>query len=435
MIKTISVGEVEALLEQGYTVKVKSLNNEFIKITKYINKGILDTYKIILENGKNINTSLDHMCFTNAGWVMTRNLLTNVHSILCEDNTYSIVVDVQFIGKHKIVDITVDHPDESYFGNGILNHNSGKSLLVAHIMAETQKRDGIAVIIDTEFATDKDFLAAVGVDLSKLIYINDSILENAFEIIENIVETVRKNNSDRLICIAIDSIMGATDESEDESDWSKTGYATQKARVLGKAMRKITSLIAKHRIALVLTNQLRAKLNAMFGDPWTTSGGKAIPFHSSLRLRLQQLNQLKIKDKVVGIKTRVKVVKSRLGSMYNTCSFDIYFDRGIDTVSTWFDVGKLHKLIIPAKKLEDETQPESKTNKYKEVKGQYMLEGDPEMNRFQLPSFKETVLDVPELKHILYEGIAEAVLLKYRDINKNPINREEVIYGTGQDED
>jgi len=313
---------------------------------------------------------------------------------------------------------------------------TGKSLLIAHLMAETQKRGGIAVIIDTEFATDKDFLAAIGVDLSKLIYINDSVLENAFEIIENIVETVRKNNSDRLICIAIDSIMGATDESEDESDWSKTGYATQKARVLGKAMRKITSLIAKHRIALVLTNQLRAKLNTMaFADPWTTSGGKAVPFHASLRLRLQQLNKLKIKDKVVGIKTRVKVVKSRLGSMYNTCSFDIYFDRGIDTVSTWFDVGKLYKVIIPAKKLEDETQPESKTNKYKDVKGQYMIEGDPKMTRFQLPSFKESILDVPELKQILYDAIADAVLLKYRDINQNPINRNEIEYGTGQDED
>ena len=358
---------------------------------------------------------------------------------LDEDESASEVVDWVSTGD-PIIDMCISNRKNGGIHVGRVTEitgleSSGKSLLVAHIIAETQKRGGIGVIIDTEFATDKEFLKAIGVDLSKLVYVNTHLIENVFQIIENIIETVRKTDENKLVTIAVDSIMGTTDESEDEADWGKAGFATQKARVLGKAMRKITSTIANHRIALVLTNQLRTRLGVMFGDPYTTSGGKAIGFHSSLRLRLSQMNKIKIKEKVTGVKTKLVVKKSRLGSMYNECTFDIFFDRGLDAVSAWFDVGKQHKLIIPAKKLEDETKPEGPKNKMKEVKGWFMLDADEEHVRFQLSHFKEIILDDDKKKQILYDGIANAVLLKYRDKNSvEPINKEEVDYIAGEDD-
>jgi len=310
--------------------------------------------------------------------------------------------------------------------NGL--ESSGKSLLIGHLLKETQKKGGIAVLIDTEFSVDRNFLAAIGVDLSKMIYVPTNLIENAFQIIENIIETVRKENSDRLITVAVDSVMGATDKNELEGDWEKKGYATQKSIILGRAMRKITETIAKHRIALVFTNQLRSKIGVMFGDPWTTSGGKAIPFHSSLRLRLKMMSKIKIGDKVVGIKTNCGVIKSRLGSMYNSCNFDIYFDRGIDAENTWFEQGKAVGAIIKAKALTDPSLPEGPKNKYKEVKGYFMLSNDPERKRFNASTFADVILTDEKNKEFLLNEIAEKVMLKYSS-DKEAINKELIEYG------
>ena len=310
--------------------------------------------------------------------------------------------------------------------NGL--ESSGKSLLIGHILKETQKKDGIAVLIDTEFSVDRNFLSAIGVDLSKLVYVPTNLIENAFQIIENIIETVRKENSDRLITIAVDSVMGATDETENEGDWGKAGYATQKAIILSRAMRKITERIAKQRIALIFTNQLRTKMGVMFGDPWTTSGGKAIPFHSSLRLRLKMMSKIKVGDKVIGIKTNCGVIKSRLGSMYNTCNFDIYFDRGIDAENTWFEQGKAVGAIIKAKALTDPNQPEGPKNKYKEVKGYFMLANDPERKRFNSSTFADVALSDPKNKEFILNEIAQKVMLKYCT-DKEAIKKELIEYG------
>lgn len=359
--------------------------------------------------------------------------------LLDEDEPASEIVDWVSTGD-PILDMSISNRKNGGIPVGRVTEvtgleSSGKSLLIGHIIAETQKRGGIGVIIDTEYATDKDFLQAIGVDLSKLVYVETHLIENVFQIIENIIATVRKTDENKLITIAVDSVMGASDESEDEADWSKAGFATQKARVLGKAMRKITSSIANHRIALIFTNQLRVRLGIAFGDPYTTSGGKAIPFASSLRIRLQQLNKIKTKDRVAGIKTKCTVKKSRLGSMYNECTFDIYFDRGIDTLTTWFDMGKKLGLIVPGKKLEDETKPEGPKNKMKVVKGWFMLAGDEEQSRFQGSSFKSTILDNEVKKQMLYDGICDSVLLKYRDPNDlEPIDKSEIVYTDGEDD-
>ena len=167
---------------------------------------------------------------------------------------------------------------------------SGKSLLSAHLLAETQKLGGIAVLIDTENAVSREFLEAIGVDVSKMLYVAAETVEQCFEYTETIIEKVRTQSKDKYVTIVVDSVAAASTEKEMEADYSKDGYATDKAIIISKAMRKITNLIGRQKITLVFTNQLRQKMNAMpFSDPWTTSGGKAIAFHASVRLRLKSM--------------------------------------------------------------------------------------------------------------------------------------------------
>lgn len=301
--------------------------------------------------------------------------------------------------------------------------SSGKSLLVGHILAETQKKGGIAVLFDTEQSADKNFLKAIDVDLDKLIYVDEQLIEVVFETIEKIVETVRKSDNDKLVTIVVDSIMGATNKIEFDANFDKSGYATQKAIILSQAMRKINGTVGKQRIALIFTNQLRTKLNVMFGDPYDVSGGKAIPFHASLRLRLRYTAKIKDKNKnVIGVKTSAEVVKSRIGPPFRKLEFEIYFDRGIDSIKTWFDAGKISGAIVDAQK-------EDEKGKLKKVKGYFALKDNPTGERFQYPDFKSKILDIPKLKEKLYNDIADYFIMKYVDPkNLVPISEDDITY-------
>ena len=145
---------------------------------------------------------------------------------------------------------------------------SGKSLLANHLLAETQKKDGVAVLIDTENAVSTDFLSAIGVDVSKLLYVAADSVEQCFEMTETIIEKVRQADRDRLVTIVVDSVAAASTTVEIASEHGKDGYATDKAIIISKAMRKITNLIGRQKVLIIYTNQLRVKMNAMFGDPW-----------------------------------------------------------------------------------------------------------------------------------------------------------------------
>ena len=226
---------------------------------------------------------------------------------------------------------------------------SGKSLVAAQILANTQKKGGLAVFIDTENAVNEEFLECLGIDTKKLLYIQLETVEDIFEVIENIISKVRESDKDRLVTIVVDSVAAATTRVEQEADYSKDGWSTGKAIVISKAMRKCTNMIGRQRIALIFTNQLRQKLGVMFGDPWTTSGGKALQFHASCRLRLKAAGQIKAKvngkDQVVGIKTKCIVVKNRMGPPLRTSEFDIYFESGIDDLGGWLRILKDYGMI------------------------------------------------------------------------------------------
>ena len=198
--------------------------------------------------------------------------------------------------------------------NGL--ESSGKSLIGTHILAETQKKGGLAVYIDTETSVSREWLEKIGIDVQNLLYLHVETVEDIFECIENIITKIRESDRDRLVTILVDSLAAASTKVEMEADFDKDGWATAKAIVISKAMRKITQMVGRERVALVFTNQLRQKLGVMFGDPWTTSGGKALPFHSSTRIRLKNMGQIKdTKKNTLGMKARAQIIKNRLGHL------------------------------------------------------------------------------------------------------------------------
>ena len=228
--------------------------------------------------------------------------------------------------------------------NGL--ESSGKSLLGAHIIAETQKKGGVGIYIDTETSVSTEFLGAIGVDVESMLYLHLETVEDIFSAIEEIVAKVRESDKDRLVTILVDSLAAATTKVELEAEFDKDGWATSKAIILSKAMRKITQMIGRQKIVLVFTNQLRQKLGVMFGDPWTTSGGKALPFHASTRIRLKNLGQIKDKkNNNIGMKMRAQVIKNRLGPPMRHADFELYFETGIDDDGSWLKVMKEHKLV------------------------------------------------------------------------------------------
>jgi len=171
-------------------------------------------------------------------------------------------------------------------------------------------------------------------------------------------------------------------------------------------MRKITNLIGRQKITLVFTNQLRQKMNAMFGDPWTTSGGKALAFHASVRLRLKNMGQIKQKvngqDKTIGMKVRCQVIKNRMGPPLRAADFEIFFDRGIDNYGSWIGVMKENKLVKQGGAwytyIDTETGEEIK---------------------FQSKDFIDLMEEREDIRDQIYKKICEATILQYKSDSKD----------------
>ena len=277
--------------------------------------------------------------------------------------------------------------------NGL--EGSGKSLIGAHALASTQRKDGLAVYIDTESAVSSEFLQAIGVDTDSMLYVHLETIEDIFDTIETIVTKIRESSKDKLVTILVDSLAAASTKVEMDADFDKDGWATSKAIVLSKAMRKITQMIARQKVCLIFTNQLRQKLGVMFGDPWTTSGGKALPFHASTRIRLKNMGQIKdTKKDTIGIKIRAQVIKNRLGPPLRSAEFPLFFDKGIDDYGSWLTVMKDHKLV-------------------KQAGAWYtFVDQNGEEHKFQSKDFGALISDV-ETQEYIYDSICEKLILKY----------------------
>lgn len=278
---------------------------------------------------------------------------------------------------------------------------SGKSLIMAHALANTQKKGGLAVYIDTENALSEDFLRAIGVNVNDMLYIPLETIEDIFEAIESIVESIRKTSKDRLVTIVVDSVSAATTKVEQDADFDKDGWATSKAILMSKAMRKITNTIGKQRVLLLCASQLREKMGVMFGDKYTTSGGKALGFHASCRIRLKPIGKLKsgsgATEQIIGVQTEAQVIKNRMGPPFKKAEFDVYFDSGIDDVNSWLKLLK----------------------NYGRVSGsgawyQIVNENTGEIHKFQAKDWRSLIRENAELRDYCLKQIYDIYIMKYR---------------------
>lgn len=216
---------------------------------------------------------------------------------------------------------------------------SGKSLLLTQILANTQKKGGLAVLIDTENALNPLFAERVGLDLTSLVYIQCGTVEEVGETIEKVITMARAKDVKRIITIGWDSVAATPPKAELEGDYDPNSRVGLQAKAIAKMMRKLTQTVGRDRITLVFTNQMKVKIGVMFGDPMGTPGGKAIPYHASVRVRLNRSSELKNDDKsVFAVHTKAKVIKGRLGPPLRTCEFDIHFSDGVDDKSSIRDL-------------------------------------------------------------------------------------------------
>ncbi|MAF26226.1 hypothetical protein CL634_11745 [bacterium] len=215
----------------------------------------------------------------------------------------------------------------------------GKSHIAIQIARTTQQLDGIVVYIDTENATSVENLKLLGVNISKrFVYVDTHCTEEVLSIAESTILKARAMEKDVPVTIIWDSVAASSPKAELDGDYEKNSIGLQ-ARTISKGMRKITGVIGNQNVLFVILNQIRTKIGVMYGDPTTTPGGKAIPFHSSVRIKLGAGQKIENKDKeVIGIHVSAKTIKNKVAPPFRTINFEIHFGKGIQEHEQVFDL-------------------------------------------------------------------------------------------------
>lgn len=216
--------------------------------------------------------------------------------------------------------------------------SSGKTTLSLHILAEVQKRGGLAAFIDAEHALDPEYAGRIGVKLDDLLISQPDTGEQALEICETLVR------SSAVDIVVVDSVAALVPRAEIEGEMGDAHVGLQ-ARLMSQALRKLTGVIAKSNTTVIFINQLRMKIGVMFGNPEVTSGGNALKYYASVRLDIRRTEQLKDGDNIVGNHVKVKVVKNKIAAPFRIAEFDIMYNEGISKAGDLIDLAVKHELV------------------------------------------------------------------------------------------
>jgi recombination protein RecA len=295
----------------------------------------------------------------------------------------------------------------------------GKSHIATQIARTTQQMGGIVVYIDTENATSVENLGMLGVDVSnRFVYVDTHCTEEVLSIAEATIMKAKAMDKDIPVTIVWDSVAASSPKAELLGDYDKESIGLQ-ARAISKGMRKITGVIANQSVLFVILNQTRTKIGVMFGDPTTTPGGKAIPFHASTRIKLGAGQQIKDGDDVIGIHVSAKTIKNKVAAPFRKINFEIHFGVGIKEHEQVFDVLRKHGPEI----VNGNEISVSGTGAWKSLTvvntetGEFLIE-----KKFHKPKFDEIMKD-PEYA-VYIDDLLEVVMVKKMNPSEYAIDVE-----------
>src|SRR6202000_2777963 len=216
--------------------------------------------------------------------------------------------------------------------------SSGKTTVALQVIAEAQKAGGMAAFVDAEHALDPIYAKKLGVDIDNLLVSQPDYGEQAVEIAEALV------HSNAIDVLVVDSVAALVPKAELEGEMGDSHMGLQ-ARLMSKAMRKLTGIVSKSRTSLIFINQIREKIGVMFGNPETTTGGRALKFYSSVRVDIRRIGALKDGDAVTGNRTKVKIVKNKVAAPFREAEFDIIYGEGISREGDLLDLGVTQNIV------------------------------------------------------------------------------------------